>query len=395
MRKLKVRKMKQNSTTIIKGLMSQFASNTELEPENSHPKRYLWTDAFAVCNFLDLYNRTNEKKYLNLALILIYQVHHVLGQYRTDNKGSDWISGLDMEAGENHPTLGGLRIGKEINERSQNEPFNERLEWDRDGQYYHYLIKWMHALNNTSKVTGDKKYNRWAMELAKTAHKHFTYLPHQGARKRMYWKMSIDLNRALVPSMGQHDPLEGYITYIEIQREMDNLNVKTEKTLTHEIEDMKDICRGMSLVTDDPLGLGGLLSAATRITQLIDRGSNLFELLETVLDSSLVGLKSYISGNPMKISADYRLAFRELGLSIGIKGLEITRNLIKNNSKFSARTSLENRLNELDKYCDLGETIEKFWLEDKNMKTKNWVEHRDINTVMLATSMAPDGFLKI
>jgi hypothetical protein len=32
---------------------------------------------------------------------------------------------------------------------------------------------------------------------------------------------------------------------------------------------MKDILRGMSLVTDDPLGLGGLLSEATRITQLI------------------------------------------------------------------------------------------------------------------------------
>jgi hypothetical protein len=387
--------MKQNSTTILKDLMSQFASNTGLEPESLHPKRYLWTDAFAVYNFLDLYKRTNQKKYLNLALKLIYQVHHILGQYRADNKGSGWISGLDMEAGENHPTLGGLRIGKEINERSQNEPYNERLEWDRDGQYYHYLTKWMHALNNTFLVTGDTKYNRWAIELAKTAHKHFTYSPHKGARKRMYWKMSIDLNRALVPSMGQHDPLDGYITYNEIQSEMNNLNLKTERNLTHEIQDMKDICRGMALVTDDPLGLGGLLSDATRIIQLIDRGYNLLGLLEAILDSSIVGLKSYFSGNPMRISADYRLAFRELGLSIGIKGLEIMRNLIKNNSKFSTRNSLENKLNELDKYCDLGDTIEKFWLDDKNRKTKNWLEHRDINTVMLATSIAPDGFLKI
>jgi DUF1680 family protein len=43
-------------------------------------------DAFAVCNFLELYNRTNEKKYLNLAQRLVYQVNHVLGQYRTENK---------------------------------------------------------------------------------------------------------------------------------------------------------------------------------------------------------------------------------------------------------------------------------------------------------------------
>ena len=76
--------MKQNSTTILKDFMNEFASNTGLEPESNHPKRYLWTDAFAVCNFLELYNRTNEKKYLNLAHGLIYQVHHILGQYRTE-----------------------------------------------------------------------------------------------------------------------------------------------------------------------------------------------------------------------------------------------------------------------------------------------------------------------
>ncbi len=35
----------------------------------------------------------------------------------------------------------------------------------------------------------------------------------------MYWKMSIDLKRPLIPSMGQHDPLDGYITYNEIQSE--------------------------------------------------------------------------------------------------------------------------------------------------------------------------------
>jgi hypothetical protein len=130
-----------------------------------------------------------------------------------------------MKEGDKHPTRGGLRIGKEINERSPNEPSNERLEWDRDGQYYHYLTKWMHALNKTSMITGNIKYIEWAMELAKTAHKYFTYLSNQGIRKRMYWKVSIDLNRALVPSMGQQDPLDGYLTYNEIQNEMDNLNL--------------------------------------------------------------------------------------------------------------------------------------------------------------------------
>ena len=387
--------MKQNST-ILKGIMTEFASNTGLEPENIHPKRYLWTDAFAVCNFLELYNQTNEKNYLNLALRLIYQVHHVLGQYAPESGKNGWISGLNINDGEDHPTQGGLRIGKKISERGPNEPYNELLEWDRDGQYYHYLTKWMHALINTSKVTGDTRYIKWAMELAKIAHKKFTYLPNHGIRKRMYWKMSIDLTRALVPSMGQHDPLDGYLTYSEIQCEMVNLDLieDIEKPLIYEMEDMKNICRGMSMVTDDPLGLGGLLSDATRITRLIDHGYNLYDLLETILDSSIVGIRSYTSENSMGLSANYRLAFRELGLSIGINGLVLIRDLIRNNPKFS-RKSLENKLDELDKYIDLGETIENFWLDENNRKTRNWVEHKDINMVMLATSLAPEGFLKI
>ncbi|MGB9200102.1 hypothetical protein [Methanobacterium sp.] len=388
--------MNQNTTALLNDFMTEFANNTGLAPESSHPKRYLWTDAFAVCNYLELYNRTNDKKYLNLALTLIYQVHHILGKYSPANEKSGWISGLDMDNGENHPTQGGLRIGKEMNERGPNEPYNESREWDRDGQYYHYLTKWMHALNNTSTITGDTKYTKWAMELAKTAHKKFTYLPNHGIRKRMYWKMSIDLNRPLVPSMGQHDPLDGYVTYCEIQNEMDNLDLtdNNEKPLSYEKKDMKKICQGMSMVTDDPLGLGGLLSDATQITQLINNGYNLFELLETILDAAIVGIRSYISSNPMELSTNYRLAFRELGLSIGIKGLIIIKDLINNKPKISGK-SLENRLNELDNYTYLAETIEKFWLDENNRKTRNWVEHRDINTVMLATALAPNGFLKI
>jgi hypothetical protein len=389
--------MKQNTKGLVNDFMMQFASNTGLYPESSNPKRYLWTDAFAVCNFLELYITTKEKKYLDLTLKLIDQVHNVLGKYRPENNKEGWISGLEIDEGKNHPTLGGLRIGKEINEREPNEQFNERLEWDRDGQYYHYLTKWMHALNNTSMITGDIKYIQWALELAKTAHAHFTYLPKSGTIKRMYWKMSIDLKYPQVPSMGQHDPLDGYITYNEIQNGINYLNTSDsiEEPLKYEIEDMKTICSGMAMVTDDPLGLGGLLSDATRVAQLITQGCNQFKLLETILNSTLVGLRSYNSNNPINIPRDYRLAFRELGLSIGFKGLVIIKQIIKDNSKFFSRNSLKNQLNELNKYNGLIDNIEDFWLEETNRNAKNWIEHRDINTVMLATTLAPEGFLKI
>jgi hypothetical protein len=43
----------------------------------------------------------------------------------------------------------------------------------------------------------------------------------------------------------------------------------------------------------------------------------------------------------------------------------------------------------------LGEAIEKFWLDPQNRTAESWTGHQDINSVMLATSLAPDGFLKL
>ncbi len=387
----------QNSIADAKKFMEQFASITGLNPESVEPKRYLWTDAFAVCNYLELYSQTKQVRFLKLALKLIDQVHHVLGKYRSGSRKIGWISGLDQDEGENHPTIGGLRIGKEIDERKYNEPFNESLEWDRDGQYYHYLIKWMHALNKISTVTGNNKYIKWSLELAKTAQAHFTYFPNHNSKKRMYWKMSIDLKRPLVPSMGQHDPIEGFITYNEIQKGLEKFGMirSPEMSLIHEIDDMEDICRGMGLITDDPLGLGGLLSDATILSQLILKGGyDYLKLLKTILDSSIIGLQSYTADNPMELPAEYRLAFRELGLSIGLKGIGIITEMIEDN-KLSSRNSIKNRLNALKQHIDLGNTIENFWLDEKNRQTRNWKEHMNINTVMLATSLAPQGFLKL
>ena len=98
---------------------------------------------------------------------------------------------LSPDEGERHPTIGGLRIGKTLPERAVTEPYNEQREWDRDGQYYHYLTKWMHALNRVSRVTGDPAYLTRAIELARAAHAGFTHEAPAAGPKRMYWKMSI------------------------------------------------------------------------------------------------------------------------------------------------------------------------------------------------------------
>ena len=43
-------------------------------------------------------------------------------------------------------------------------------------------------------------------------------------------------------------------------------------------------------------------------------------------------------------------------------------------------------------YMPLRETIEHFWMDDKNRQAGTWTEHREINMVMLATSLAPEDF---
>ena len=48
--------------------------------------RYLWTDAFGVCNFLTLYNETKDPQYLEQADALVNNVHDVLGRDRSGKK---------------------------------------------------------------------------------------------------------------------------------------------------------------------------------------------------------------------------------------------------------------------------------------------------------------------
>lgn len=389
--------MEQNILEMAKKIMIDFANLTGLEPVNESPKRYLWTDAFAVCNYLELFNQTGDKQYLDLALRLVDQVHHVLGRHRDDDLRSGWISGLEGLEAETHPTIGGLRIGKKLNERNPYEPMDQRLEWDQDGQYYHYLTKWMHALNRVSKVTEDPVYIKWAVELAQAAHAGFTYLPANRERKIMYWKMSIDLSYPLVPSMGQHDPLDGFVTYNELQITARKFKESDIPQLDREIQEMADICRGMNWATSDPLGIGGLLFDASRVAQFIMKGYiDYSNLLELILNSALMGIGSFVKSNPSGVPADYRLAFRELGLSIGFKGVKsIQKWFIDNKNSFKRDSFAQEMVASLVNYSSLTDAIETFWSQKKNWQLGSWREHREINMVMLATSLAPNGFLTI
>jgi hypothetical protein len=134
-----------------------------------------------VLALLSLHRATGLEVYRTDAERLASLVHRTLGRHRADDVRSGWISGLSEHEGEQHPTAGGLRIGKPLAERAAREPLDPELEWERDGQYFHYLTKWMLALSQLALATGDATHNRHAIELARAAVRAFVRQSRFGA----------------------------------------------------------------------------------------------------------------------------------------------------------------------------------------------------------------------
>ncbi len=375
-------------------LMEGFAERTGITSDRPQ-QRYLWTDAFAVCNYLGLSRVTGDGQYRQFALRLVDRVHEVLGRHRLDGPRRGWISGLGDREGADHPTRGGLRIGKPLPERAPGAPFDEALEWNRDGQYFHYLTKWMQALDLVARSTRDPRFGRWARELAARTYAGFRYTPPGGARSRLYWKMSIDLSRPLVPSMGQHDPLDGFVTFVELQTTPAVL--AGGPPLDHEISDLASMMESRDWTTADPLGLGGLLMDAWRVHQLMQLGARVEgTLLAQLLEAARTGLADYARQDELERPAATRLAFREIGLAIGLQAAErLKRALDAQPAAARPQPDVRKPLDALLRHVALRDEIERFWLAAENRRAPSWSEHRDINEVMLATSLAPEGCLEL
>lgn len=367
-------------------LMEQFAVETGLSGDGK-PIRYLWTDAFAVCNFLGLAEKTGDSQFDELARKLIDQVHETLGRHRDDDSRTGWLSGLADDQAREHPTAGGLRIGKPLPERPAGEPLDQRAEWDRDGQYFHYLTKWMHALYRAWQHFDDSRYFRWAVELALVAHRHFTYEVGPAQPKRMYWKMSVDLSRPLVPSMGQHDPVDGLVCYLELRSDP-RAGSSAPDELDSDIDDMLQIVRHMHGATDDPLGIGGLLDSAVRLAILdVERNLETGPLIHGLVRDASIGLGTFLEQPTLRLPAEHRLAFREMGLAIGIRGSGLLVDRYAN----SAREWIE-AFRSVVGASELADHLEEFWLLPENQRASTWREHKQINAVMLATSLVATGY---
>jgi hypothetical protein len=192
----------------------------------------------------------------------------------------------------------------------------------------------------------------------------------------MVWKMSTDLSWPLVPSMGHHDPLDGLITCAQLQTD-----------LATALGDFAAMCHGRDWVTVDPLGLGGLMADAFRIEQLVEAGAFTdSQLLDSLLGAALDGLTAYERQADLRGPASTRLGFRELGLAIGLRAVQLLGE--------RARSGVHRApIGLFAPHFVLGDAIEAFWLDARNQRARTWSEHRDINEVMLATCLVPEGFL--
>ena len=154
-------------TDTVKKLMDEFALGTGLEPIIETPRRYLWTDAFAVCNFLELYARTANEAYMAPCLapssIRSMRFWENTAQMILEAGGSvDWTS----KRGECIPRRGGLRIGKKVERAKTEGAVSRRPEWDRGWAILSLSDPdgCMRSIVPT-RVTGDGHFNGWAIEV--------------------------------------------------------------------------------------------------------------------------------------------------------------------------------------------------------------------------------------
>jgi hypothetical protein len=199
----------------------------------------------------------------------------------------------------------------------------------------------------------------------------------------MSWKMSIDLSRPLVASMGHHDPLDGYITCLQLEAGAAALDASADPGLAEHAARFAAMIP-FDLSTSDPLGLGGLLADAWRVTQLERAGVSVVDgLRDALVDAVTTGLKRYERAAELERPAAERLAFRELGLAIGLAAVPW---LVDDGGSGVER---------LARFRPLGVEIERFWLDPSHRREESWLDHRNINEVMLATGLVPDGYLMI
>ena len=193
-------------------------------------RRYLWTDAFGVLNFVTLAKRHPERQslYLSAAKELITTVHASLGQPRAAQ--------FPMAPG----VIGfkGLRIGK-LEAKKNSDP-----GMNYDGMYWHYIDKWIFALLRYHQASNEIEALREAVLLIKTIHPAFLHKSSiSGEPMGLHWKINSDLTP--IPGLGNpypnDDALSGFLMYSLVQHA--SMGHKDIPSLDQECEDLGKVAR--------------------------------------------------------------------------------------------------------------------------------------------------------
>jgi len=212
---------------------------------DGHQRRYLWTDAFGVLAFVSIADRyekdgnTSEAdKYRRAADTLVRTVHCCLGAPRS-SKSVD-----AMTVSETSPTGHvGLRIGKV----SSKKVTDYGMQYD--GQYWHYIDKWLLALARSGHV-------QEGIQIAKTCFPvFFDTGDGTGWNGGIRWKLSVDASAppSLQRAAASDDTLVALIVFsiLEAHRTADMPSLREEIGL------LNVALKGYRpRVTDDPLGWG-------------------------------------------------------------------------------------------------------------------------------------------
>ena len=357
--------------------MMRFAERTGLVSGRS-PMRYLWTDAFAVCNFLGLARATGEARYTRARAPAGRPgargartvpgrrfAHRVAERARRGGGRGPIPRAAACASARSSPSAGPANrstsgsSGTGTASTSTTSPSGCTPS-----------IRCRARRGSRASTSGRGSWPRRPTAPSPTD------ASGPGGR-RLVWKMSIDLSRPLVPSMGQHDPLDGLITCAQLQTTASMLPSDTARAGPRRGgRRLRDHDRGARLVDPGPArprrSHDGRLS---RRAADASRGLPDGELLDTLLAVALEGLPHYARQGDLRLPVSSRLAFRELGLAIGLRAIELVER-----DQALTRYSLA-RLGDRSPSGSIPST----------RPPGSWAEHRDINEVMLATSLVPEG----
>jgi hypothetical protein len=103
--------------------------------------------------------------------------------------------------------------------------------------------------------------------------------------------------------------------------------------------------------------------------------------LAELADARRNGLTAFLASPQLSRPASLRLAFRELGLAIGLRALPMIANAIREDrSSFGRSSALRRSIELLPPYDSLSERIIDFWASCAQHQDAGWQAHR--NTTM-------------